>query len=123
VLEEPRPELPEEGGIDPIGMGGRAFEEGVEASMIGVEEAVQGSLHGAVIVHSGRRGNPSSRARTRTWAAEGDLGKAVIVRWLKAGKEPDGMAYSPVVAGGGKQALRQEMRPGCKRRRGDATSR
>lgn len=34
--------------------------------------------------------------------AEVDLGKAVIVRWLKAGKEPDGMAYSPVVAGGGK---------------------
>ena len=34
--------------------------------------------------------------------AEVDLGKAVIVRWLRAGKEPDGMAYSPVVAGGGK---------------------
>ena len=34
--------------------------------------------------------------------AEVDLGKAVIVRWLKAGKEPDGMAYSSVVAGGGK---------------------
>ncbi len=34
--------------------------------------------------------------------AEVDLGKAVIVRWLKAGKEPDGMAYSPLTAGSGK---------------------
>ncbi len=31
--------------------------------------------------------------------AEVDLATAVIVRWLKAGREPDGMAYSPVVAG------------------------
>jgi len=34
--------------------------------------------------------------------AEVDLVKAVIVRWLKAGREPDGMAYSPLVAGSGK---------------------
>ena len=34
--------------------------------------------------------------------AEVDLKKAVITRWLKAGKEPDGMAYSPVAAGSGK---------------------
>jgi hypothetical protein len=34
--------------------------------------------------------------------AEVDLGKAVIVRWLEAGKAPDGMACSTVLAGGSK---------------------
>ena len=45
VPQDPRPELPERREVDPAGLRDRAFQERVEAAVVGAEEAVERAMH------------------------------------------------------------------------------